>query len=68
MKGVSGIDVQLRDEGTLILAITADDCAHLMHQGGGGGGGGEGASTRFANDTLKAHMARLIKHIRSVCF
>ena len=32
LKGVSGIDVQLRDEGTLILAITADDRARLMHQ------------------------------------
>ena len=27
LKGVSGIDVQLRDEGTLILAVTADDRA-----------------------------------------
>lgn len=32
LKGVSGIDVQLRDEGTLILAVTADDRARLMHQ------------------------------------
>ena len=127
MKGVSGIDVQLRDEGTLILAITADDRARLMHQlafqqkldsRSNGSMRRKRAdasrilprrslarctvlriirlttasslrlcgkrrapparlsmSTRrlrrvntFCDDTLKAHMARLIKHMRTVCF
>jgi glycine oxidase len=31
LKGVSGIDVELRDEGTLVLALTADDAASIAH-------------------------------------
>jgi glycine oxidase len=31
LKRVSGIDVELRDEGTLVLALTADDAASIAH-------------------------------------
>ena len=31
LKAVSGIDVELRDEGTLVLALTADDAASIAH-------------------------------------
>jgi len=32
LKDASGIDVELREEGTLIVALTADDRARLIHQ------------------------------------
>jgi glycine oxidase len=32
LQEVSGIDVGLRREGTLVLALTADDQARLLHQ------------------------------------
>ena len=32
LRDATGIDVELRDEGTLIVALTADDRARLMHQ------------------------------------
>jgi glycine oxidase len=31
LKRVSGVDVELRDEGTLVLALTADDAASIAH-------------------------------------
>src|SRR5207237_3083397 len=31
LKGASGIDVELREEGTLVVALTADDQARLAH-------------------------------------